>query len=262
MRLLLLMTLLAGSSVAIAQPSAKDLAKHAEKVTKSREKGKNLVSLDTLFASGKPYCIMKGSKKILGGYGAYSVRPLGAPDNEEIYMEIESEGVGSTAVWFWNMVFINQGQKLRFRNGTLDLENTLVEYNLITETGLNVAGMNKLILLKGDKRTTQPSPVQNNNLVDRNRSGMIQVFGEKIQQSGVMIGLITKNVTAESGGVITRYSISLPTGEIVATARNHGATDHEWEITTAKDNKLHTLSSSIGHDEKDLAKFLVDLLYL
>lgn len=245
-----------------AQPSAKDLAKHIEKVAKSRDKGKNLVSLDTLFASGKPYCIMKGSKKILGGYGAYSVRPLAAPDNEEIYMEMESEGVGASAVWFWNMVFVNQGQKLRFRNGELDLENTLVDYNLITETGLNIAGMNKLILLKGGRQATQPAPVQGNRLVERNRNGMIQVFGERIQQSGVHIGNITKTVKAESGGVITHYSISLPTGEIIATARNHGATDHEWDITTAKDNNLHTVSSSLGNDEKDMVKFLVERLYL
>ena len=245
-----------------AQVSAKDLAKHADKVAKSRDKAKNLVSLDTLFASGKPYCLMVGSKKILGGYGAYSVRPLGLADHEVIYLEMECEGSGSTAVWYWNMIFVDQGQKIRFRNGTMDLENTIVEYNLINETGLNIAGMNKLVLLKGGKSSTQPAPIQNNRLVERNRNGMIQIFGNSIQQSGVQIGNITKEVKAESGGVITHYTINLPSGEVIATAKNSGATDHVWQIVTAKDNNSSSVSSTLGNDEKDIVKYLVEQLYL
>lgn len=247
---------------AVAQHSEKELAKHADKVAKSRDKGKNLVSLDTLFASGKPYCIMKGTRKILGGYGAYSVRPLGAPDQEEIYMEMEAEGVGSSAVWYWDMVFVNHGQKIRFRNGTLDLENTIVDYNLFTETGINQAGMNKLVLLKGDKTGTQPAPVQSGKTVERNRSGMVQIFGNRIQQSGVLIGTLSKEVKAENGGVITHISIRLPNGDLVATARNNGATDHTWNLVTARDNETHYVNSSIGQDEKDLVQLLVDQLYL
>ena len=262
MRLIIFPILCLISIQANAQPSGKELAKHAEKVAKSRDKSKNLVSLDTLFASGKPYCLMVGSKKILGGYGAYSVRPLGMPEHEVIYLEMECEGTGSTAVWYWNMVFVDQGQKIRFRNGTMDLENTIVDYNLINETGLNIAGMNKLILLKGGKTSTQPAPIQNNRLVDRNRNGMIQIFGNSIQQSGVQIGTITKAVKAESGGVITHYTISLPSGEIIATAKNSGATDHVWLIVTAKDNNSNTINSSLGNDEKDIVKYLVDQLYL
>lgn len=260
MNVLLFLSMFAVS--AIAQPTAKELSKHAEKVAKSRDKGKNLVSLDTLFASGKPYCIMKGTKKILGGYGAYSVRPLGAPDQEEIYMEMEAEGTGSSAIWYWDMVFVNHGQKIRFKNGTLDLENTIVEYNLFNESGINQAGMNKLLLLKGDRTSTQPAPVQGSRMVERNRNGMVQIFGNAIQQSGVHIGTISKEVKAENGGVITHYTIRFITGELVATARNNGATDHEWTLITAKDNGAHALSSDIGNDEKDLVKYLVEQLYL
>lgn len=262
MKLIFLLFMAALVSDAGAQHTDKELAKHASKVAKSLEKSKNLVSLDTLFASGKPYCIMKGSKKILGGYGAYSVRPLGAPDSEEIYLEMEAEGVGSSAVWYWNMVFVNHGQSIRFRNGTLDLENTIVEYNLLNETGINYAGMNKLVLLKGDKRGTQPAPVQGGRMVERNRSGMVQVFGNRIQQSGVVIGSISKEVKAEGGSVVTHYTIRLPNGELVATAKNNGATDHRWQLITAKDNNSHEVSSGIGQDEKDLVQYLVDQLYL
>ncbi len=262
MRLLIFTILCLFLIQANAQPSDKELAKHAEKVAKSKDKSKNLVSLDTLFASGKPYCLMIGSKKILGGFGAYSVRPLGMPEHESIYLEMECEGSGSTAIWYWNMIFVDQGQKIRFRNGTMDLENTIVDYNLLSETGINISGMNKLVLLKGDKPMTQPAPVQSNRLVDRNRNGIIQIFGNSIQQSGVQIGTITKEVKAESGGVITHYTINLPSGEVIATAKNSGATDHVWQIVMAKDNTNSTISSSLGNDEKDIVKYLVEQLYL
>ena len=246
----------------MAQTSDKELIKHAEKVAKSKEKSKNLVSLDTLFASGKPYCLMKGSKKFLGSYGIYSIRPLGNPENEEIYMEMEAEGTGAEAVWYWNMVFVNQGQKIRFKNGSLDIENTIVDYNLLNENGLNLTGMNKLVLLKGGKAQAQTVPVKTNTTVSRDRTGTIQIFGNSIQQSGVQIGSMVKLVKAENGGVITYFTVSLPNGEIVATASNNGATDHEWKIVTAKDNSIQFVSSTIGKDEIEIAKYLVEHLYL
>lgn len=244
------------------EPTEKELKKHAEKVAKSKEKSKNLVSLDTLFASGKPYCIMKGLKKFLGAYGAFSIRPLGNPESEEIYIESEREGTGSTSVLYWNMVFVNHGQKIRFKSGDLDIENSIVEYDLFSETGLNVAGMNKLVLLKGGATSTQPSTVKNDKLVDRNRNGMVQVFGASIKQSGVLIGTIKKEDKAEAGEVITYYTISLPNGELIATAKNTGIADYNWQIVVAKDNTSHTVSSSIGNSEADIAKYLVEHLYL
>ncbi len=243
------------------EPSAKDLEKHKEKVLKSKEKSKNIVSLDTLFASGKPYCIMKGSKKFLGSYSAYSLRAINNPEFEEIYLESETVGTGSAAVYFWNMLFVNQGQKIRFQKGTLDLENTIVEYDLFNQGGLNIAGMNKLVLLKGGSNTTAQT-TQKKELVNRNRNGMVQVFGENIQQSGVQIGMIKKENKAENGAVITYYTITLPNGELIATAKNSGISDYNWQLTVAKDNSQHTVNSSIGVSETDIAKFLVDRLYL
>lgn len=260
--IILSFTFLLNTLVFAQSYTSKEIEKHNEKVKKSAEKSKNLVSLDTLFASGKPYCLMIGSKKILGGFGAYSVRPLGNIEFEAIYLEMECEGTGSTAVWYWNMIFVQQGQKIRFRNGTMDLENTIVDYNLLNETGVNLTGMNKLVLLKGNKTNPYLAPIQGGQLVERNRNGMIQIFGMNIQQSGMLIGTIFKESKAESGGIITYITIKLPSGEIIATAKNSGATDHAWQIVTAKDHNNVSISSSIGEDEKDIVKYLVEQLYL
>lgn len=266
MRILLFLPLFC-ALVAQAQPSAKELEKHREKVQKSLEKGKNIRSLDTLFATGKPYCIMKGLKKGLGGPIEYTIRPLKQPDLEEVYMLMSAEGTGSTAIWYWDMVFVNLGQKIRFRNGTLDPENTLVEYDLFNDSGLNTAGVNKLVLLKGGQQGggTVPAPAAPGNgpeLVQRNRGGMIQVFGERINQGGVHVGNITSVTAAANGGIITRYTITTPAGALVATAQNNGATDHNWTIVTAKDNRNHQVSSSLTHDAEDIVRFLVEALYL
>lgn len=245
--------------------SEKEIKKHIEKVQKSKEKGKNVRSLDTLFASGIPYCLMKGTRKGLGGPTQYTVRALRAPDIEEIFLTMEAEGTGSTAVWYWDMVFVNQGQKIRFKNGTMDLENTIVDYNLFTDSSLNIVGMNKLVLLKGQPGVgvpAVPASTPKSGMVDRNRSGMIQIFGESIQQGGVKIGTLTKKTQAENGGVITSINIYFPNGELVAIAKNHGATDHEWDVVTAKNNESHPITSSLGKDEHDIVKYLVDSLYL
>lgn len=266
MKILLLPALILPLAI-MAQSSAKDLEKHREKVQKSLEKGKNIRSLDTLFASGKPYCIMKGLKKGIGGPIEYTIRPLKRPDREEVYMLMSAEGTGASAIWYWDMVFVNLGQKIRFQNGTLDPENTLVEYELFNDSGLNAAGVNKLVLLKGGQQGAGavPAPAAAGNgpeLVQRNRGGMIQVFGERINQGGVHVGNITSVTSAVNGGIITRYTITTPAGALVATAQNNGATDHNWTIVTAKDNRSQQVNSTLAHDAVDIARYLVEALYL
>jgi len=74
--------------------------------------------------------------------------------------------------------------------------------------------------------------------------------------------MIKKENKAENGAVITYFTITLPNGELIATAKNAGINDYNWQITVAKDNSQHTVNSSIGVSETDIAKFLVDRLYL
>ncbi len=248
-------------SLSAQERTPKELEKHAEKVKKSKDKSKNLVSLDTLFASGKPYCLMIGSKKILGSFGAYSVRPLGNPNSEEIYIESEVVGSGSTAIHYWNILFINQAQKIKCKISEIDLENTIVDYDLFNNTGLNVANVTKLVLLKGGS-SAPATTTDKSKLVDRNRNGAVNVVGESINQSGTLIGNIKKETKAENGAVITHYTITLPNGELIATAKNTGIGDYNWQIIVAKDNTSHTVNSSIGKSEEDIAKYLVEHLYL
>jgi hypothetical protein len=126
--------------------------------------------------------------------------------------------------------------------------------------------MNKLLLVRGGIPVEIPAipvivPAQGNGHVERNRSGMIQIFGNQIMQGGVHIGNVKKE-SSSGRGLIYEITVTQISGNLVAVARNQGITDHEWSVITAKDNVEHSISSSLGKDEEDVVKYLIEKLYL
>lgn len=101
------------------------------------------------------------------------------------------------------------------------------------------------------------------NMVDRDRNKIVQIFGETIRQDFTDIGNISKKTSYTNGQSNTEYTISLPDGQLVATAKFIGMNSLRAEIITAKDNKRHSISctSSINR-EKEVAQYLIRLLYL
>lgn len=244
--------------------SEKEIKKHNEKVTKSREKGKNLQSLDTLFASGKPYCIMKPVKKVGFAWGEYSIRPLRI--NEEVmYLNLIGEGPAGSTTYFWDLSFLEHGKKIRFAQEE-DMEDLIVKYDLLNDSALNISGMNKLLLVKGESPINasgiKPKTTNAPTLTERNRNGMIMVMGNKILQSNVHIGNISSETVTEKGSMFKQMTITFTDGNLVAVAKNGGITDHNWNLTTAKDNETHSIRSSLGKDDNDVIKYLIDNLYL
>lgn len=114
----------------------------------------------------------------------------------------------------------------------------------------------------GGSNNVNMSNNSNYALVQRNRSAMVQVIGSNIQQDFKSVGNITKNTVAQNGTIVTTYSVSLLTGITVATATAEGATSHSYQILTFKDNRMHSLNSSIGRDENDIAQYLINMGYL
>ncbi len=99
-------------------------------------------------------------------------------------------------------------------------------------------------------------------LVQRNRNAMVQVIGSNIQQDFKSVGNITKSTVAQNGTIVTTYTVSLLTGITVGTATAEGATSHSYQILTFKDNRMHSLNSTIGRDETDIAQYLINMGYL
>lgn len=100
-------------------------------------------------------------------------------------------------------------------------------------------------------------------MVERDRSRMIQVFGEDIKQDMHDIGRITKDTDFENGQTVIRYEIFLPSGQLVATARYIGNTSLRGEIITAKDRRKHYVTAESGiNRDKAVIQLLVRMLYL
>lgn len=250
-----------------SQASDKELEKHIKAVEKSRLKKKALASLDTFFYAGEPQSIHKTIEKgLFGMVISYSLHALETQE-ELVLVNFLNIGDSKTAVYVHDLVFPAQGIKLRLENNQDPLE-LMGKYAILEPTQVNTQNLNKMLLILGKPTinlSTSQTPATTTNkapLVERNRNGMVQILGSKILQGGVEIGSINKENLARDGKIITHIQINYTNGQVAAVAKNQGITNHDWNITTAHDNKTHTLSSSIGKDEEDIVKTLISLLYL
>jgi hypothetical protein len=249
-----------------AQATDKELDKHYKAVEKSRAKKKGIASLDTFFYAGEPQSLHKTLEKgLFGMVLSYSLHAL-ETDQELVLVNFNNIGDSKTAEYVHDVIFPAQGVKLRLENSQNPLD-LLGKYAVLEPTQINTQNLNKMLLVLGQPtiNLSNPQATQPTNkaqLVERNRNGMIQIIGNRILQGGVEIGTLSKENQAGDGKIITHIQIKHANGQLAAVAKNQGVTSHEWTLTTASDNKVHTLNSSIGKDEEDIVKTLISLLYL
>lgn len=247
-----------------AQHSEKELVKHQKQIEKSLSKHKPVISLDTLFNEGKPYCVFIEEQKMLGSLLRATVKDF---NGSEIIWILYKEPTQGQTNGNYEFTFVASKQKAMV---AVDLVNTvdkvIVSYNLFVDGVFDAKAEDKFIQM-------HPMPKENNitikinndnspKLVERNRNGMVMIMGKDIKQSNVIIGYFTKESTAANGTIINEINIFLPDGQKVARATSSGATSHDWEIATIKDNKLHHVTGSLGHDEESIVKYLIPLMYL
>ena len=94
---------------------------------------------------------------------------------------------------------------------------------------------------------------------------MIFTSGNDIRQDNVIIGTYTHKQQAINGTVEVRYEIYDSYGNLVANAVRSAFDSQQIKITTAKDNRTHSASSSFSTDMaimKEIAKVLIDKMYL
>ncbi|MCC7302463.1 MAG: hypothetical protein IT233_07470 [Bacteroidia bacterium] len=91
---------------------------------------------------------------------------------------------------------------------------------------------------------------------------MLFTMGGQIKQDGKVIGTFKENSSAGSGKMIYTISYFLPNGTKIAEATSEGMNAKEWKVVTMKDNKAHNVTTTLGRDDEDIAKYLIDLYYL
>jgi hypothetical protein len=267
-------------SIASSQHTEKELKKHEEAKLKSFKRNKAIVSLDTLFYKGNPICLYIVESTFLGTVMKGTVKNMDGTEAIWTRFVSNQEMPNVRNLSYFEFIFVGSGRKAYVPN-TLggSFEKTIATEGLFKDGFLNPAGEEKLtaqnpmptfdgstvVVVQGNGRTQviQPNVGQNNSpLVQRNRFGTIQISGNLINQDFKQVGNISKRIEAKDGTIYTYYQISLPNGTDLATAIARGATSHEYTVTTFKDNRTFTVNSSIGKDEFDIAKFLIDNGYL
>ena len=263
--------LLSCTLVAFAQPTEKEYKKHLSKVEKSKEKKSVEVSLDTLFNAGEPYCVYVEGSKFMGNVMDITVKELSGNDVMRCKMVTNTELNRSDFVTAYEITFAQSGNKALYINTIgSSFPKEIVKQGLFINGVYNAALEHKFISFNPYKtgnqvqQTPQSNSFQNTNgpaLIERNRSAMVQIFGNEIKQDFKVIGAITEKSQAKDGTIKNTISITLPDGTLLAIAEAEQM-KHNWTIVTAKDNKAHIVNSSLGNDKKDIVDYLIKYLYL
>ena len=261
--------------------SEKELKKHTEQVTKSKEKGIVILSLDTIFSKGVPYAIMKVEKS--GFIKNYSVRSL--KGEELIYVKSETYETPNTnrvnqydaatiTHKYYRFTFIKSKNVAEMESKGLkdkDMEEVIVMNELI-DGGAFVSSDAETKFIARYPPTisgnvNQPVVVNNiivnnYNLVERNRSMQIFVSGADIKQDFKVIGTSQKSQQAANGTIIYTINVFLPDGVKIAVATSEGVSSKSWKVVTMKDNKVNYVESKFSDEIRSIAKYLVDSYYL
>lgn len=266
--------------IGMSQHTEKELKKHEEAKIKSLKRNRAVVSLDTLFYKGSPICLYNVESTFMGTVMKGTVKNMDSTEAIWTRFISNQEMPNVRNLSYFEFIFVGSGRKAYVPN-TLgsSFEKTIATEGLFKDGFLNPAGEEKLVaqnpkptfdgstvvVVQGNGRTEiikQNVGENNSPLVQRNRFGSIQISGNLINQDFKQVGNINKRIEAKDGTIYTYYQISLPNGTDVATAIAKGATSRDYTVTTFKDNRSHSVVSSIARDEFDIAKFLIDNGYL
>lgn len=104
---------------------------------------------------------------------------------------------------------------------------------------------------------------RDNDLLERNRDAMIQVFGNTVKQDFKKIASVKKSQRASEGTIIQRIKILNHKGKLIAEAVGRGVNTTTFEVTTLKDNHTQTIQAdSFINVVKDIVTTLVADYYL
>ncbi|MFZ5552887.1 MAG: hypothetical protein ACOZCO_07210 [Bacteroidota bacterium] len=246
--------------------SEKEFKKHQERVAESKEKGKVIVSLDTIFNSGTPYAILKEKKVAL--QTEYTLSSLSGKELLYIQTEnIDDPKSASGKTYYKAFIFAGSGSRGEIVMGG-KVEKVIVEYDLVKDSVINPDGEKKFLLKNPPKYSNKPQQVivvntSQYNTVTRNRAMPIFVNGSEIKQDNKVIGTFTKTTDMNYGKSTTIIAVFLPDGTKVAEATAEGYNPKSFSTVTLKDNRSHSVNTTTyGNEVKDIAKYLTDLQYL
>ena len=143
--------------------------------------------------------------------------------------------------------------------------------NVITGNTINNEGKKIFLMLYGEKpknnrnefNSNNNNSNNNDNLVQRDRNGLIFIFGNRIEQDSKTIGTITDESIAIQGGVNRIYKFYSPDGSMIAEATYVGLDSDECTIVTLKDNHRRRITAKrTAESPKNIVQMLIRDYYL
>ena len=261
----------------------KEQKKHQEAIARSLEKKIGVLSKDTIYYLGKPYCILIVESKMLGNILRATGKDLNGKDVFWVSSKSGSEVPGAQSNSFYNdITFVESNARALYSPNsiTTSLVKDIVNFNLFTDGKPNplgeqrfvaefrgplgyYSGTTTVIINNGSNSSVTVSG--NASTIDqsrRNRNAMVFVIGNQIKQDNVLVGTFQKAQAARNGTIEMEYVFFLPNGAAVAKAIASGATSHNYTIHILQTGAIHTVNSTLGHDDEDLAKFLIQMGFM
>ena len=254
-----------------AQMTEKELVKHQEAIEKSLKKEKGVISQDTLFFMGKPYCIVKAQNKFLGTIMNGTIKDLNGNDAIWILFKSAQEMQNTQNMSYTQFTFVSTEEKAFFREG---LEKTIIKNNLFVNGLLdnnavrkflndypdprNAPGMNSIVISDGSRIKIGNTNVQIGNntppaKVARNTNAPIFTFNGNIQQDNKIIGTYTET----KGSGECQINIFSTDGRLIAQAKGNGAAPVIYSVISAFNGISSTVSVRLAFEAQDIAKHLI-----
>lgn len=249
---------------------------------------------DKILVDGTEYAILK---KTSGGMAEHAEFSLQTLDGEEVALAKVSDDIApNTSVntasnvqtRYVHITFLGSENQASMEYGIgfkKQFAKEVVKCNMFEDGKYNAGGEKKFLILnpfKGNQTVIVNGGggtaviINNNNgggnnrggnngynLVQRNRSGMIQVIGDDVMQDNKTIGSVDEDSGFNGGKTVKTYTFSLPDGTQVAVATVEGINTKTATVVTAKDNRTFTLPITSNYSvEKEIAKYLISKFYL
>lgn len=249
----------------IFSQSGKQLKAHKKAVAESALKGTSIVSLDTLFCSGKAVCMSRDSA-----------------NGNEIKTVLSALRSGKTLLTVRQILDVKDPfpkalnlKELMFQFHPLNLECTytpkpnldranaiVCHYGLVNTFGLDTVKAEMFYTVHGKNRQnlvkqTMQVPNEKTLVAMRDTTAPIEVVEENIMQGGVLIASFERDSIEGPGGQLQQLMIYNSVGALVCTATCTDPLKGYWSFLTYSNNRFHTATLKRDNDLSEVVRHLM-----
>jgi hypothetical protein len=211
---------------------------------------------DTIYKDGKPYGLFKAKGNMITGQD-YSLQSL--KGKELVFFKLEGNGTNN----YFKVIFRESGKKayVPVTENRKSLAREMVMNEMILNDEINPEGEKRFLQIydKDLSLSTSINSTQGNNnsiganyeMIERDRSAKVQVYGFTIQQDLKEIGVFEKNRDVVKSADV--FSFQLPNGTKIAQALFQDDSE-SCQVITFKDNKEQTIYIQKTTFDSEMAK--------